>query len=104
MQNNDLKEKADETMEITNRLLLEMLRNQKSANKNLFKVFLYTIIGYTLILISMIVGFFIYESQFEIIDSEHSTYEYQQEVSGDGSDINNIQGDQYNDSSTHNEN
>ena len=50
----------------------------------------------------MIVGFFVYESQFETEAIETQTT-ITQEVSGDGSDINNVDGNQYNDNATHNQ-
>lgn len=67
---------TNENMEAINKLLLDMTQNQKMSNNNLVKVFIATIICYTILLISMVVGFFIYESQFEIIDTETQSYEY----------------------------
>lgn len=60
------------------------------------------------VIITGIVGFFVYESQFtqEEVTTETSTkttYSYS-EASGENSAINNIQGDQYNDSSAKNKN
>lgn len=52
-------------MEVTNKLLLEMVKNQKINSTNLVKIFIITIICYTVLLLSMVVGFFYYESQFE---------------------------------------
>lgn len=52
-------------MEITNKLLLEMVRNQKINSTNLVKIFIITIICYTVLLLSMVFGYFYYESQFE---------------------------------------
>lgn len=101
---NEVNFKNYENMEVTNKLLLEMLKNQKSANKNLTKTFIAVIICYTVLLLGMVIGFFVYESQFEIIDGEYETYEYQQEGTGDEVNFNNVSGDQYNDNSTHNEN
>lgn len=91
----------NETTEATNKLLLEMVKNQKSANKNLTKVFISAIIGYTLLLIAMVVGFFIYESQYET--AEQTEISVDQDASGDSAEINNVLGDMYKDSSTHNE-
>lgn len=94
----------NETTEATNKLLLEMVKNQKSANKNLTKVFISAIIGYTFLLIAMVVGFFVYESQFEIQENEtHTEFSVDQEASGDDAEINNVLGDMYKDNSTHNE-
>lgn len=91
----------NETTEATNKLLLEMVKNQKSANKNLTKVFISAIIGYTLLLIAMVVGFFMYESQYET--AEQTEISVDQEASGEDAEINNVLGDMYKDNSTHNE-
>lgn len=88
--------------EATNRLLLDMVKNQKEYIRRMLKIFIITLVCYTLILISMIVGFFVYESQFETEAIETQTT-ITQEVSGDGSDINNVDGNQYNDNATHNQ-
>lgn len=89
----------ESNIEITNKLLLEMVKNQKSANKNLTKVFISVIIGYTVLLIIMVAGFFIYEQQFEIKDE----YSIEQEASGEEAEINNVLGNMYKDNATHNE-
>ena len=96
-------EMSREQIEATNKLLLEMAKNQKENIRNIIKVFIITIFCYTLILISMVVGFFVYESQFETVETETVTETVTQEVSGENSTINNVEGNQYNDSSTHNE-
>ena len=88
--------------EATNRLLLDMVKNQKEYINGMLKIFIITLVCYTLILISMIVGFFVYESQFETEVVETQTT-ITQEVSGDGSDINNVEGNQYNDNAIHNQ-
>lgn len=97
---NEVNSKNYENMEVTNKLLLEMLKNQKSANKNLTKTFIAVIICYTILLLGMVVGFFVYESQFETIDGEYE-YSIEQSVDNNSSIIND---NQYNDNSTHNEN
>lgn len=51
--------------EVTNKLLLEMVKNQKTNSTNLVKIFIITIVCYTILLLSIIIGFFYYESQFE---------------------------------------
>ena len=100
-------EMSKEQMEATNKLLLEMAKNQKENIRNIIRVFIITIFCYTLILISMVVGFFVYESQFETVETETVAETVAetvtQEVSGENSTINNVEGNQYNDSSTHNE-
>ena len=97
-------ERLDQT-ELANKLLLDMIKNQKKNASNLFKAFIATICCYTAILISMVVGFFIYESQYEITDqvTDTVTEGIEQEVSGSDSSINNVEGDQYTGSAVHNE-
>lgn len=81
-----------------NEVLIQMVHNQKEAMKNLIRVFVVTIVCYTLILISGIAGFFWYESQFEVtsetVTTVTETYEIDQETSGENSTINNVQGEQ----------
>ena len=96
-----MQDNLENNIEITNKLLLEMVKNQKAANKNLTKVFMSIIIGYTVLLLGMIAGFFIYESQFETIETDK--YSIEQEASGEEAEINNVLGNQYNDNATHNE-
>lgn len=101
-------EETFEQLQATNKLLLKMVKNQKENNKNTIRVFIVTVVCYTILLISMVVGFFVYESQFEIVDTvtEETVTEtttYDQEVSGENSSINNVEGNQYNDNATHNE-
>lgn len=99
----NLNKEVKDSMEVTNKLLLEMVKNQKQSTKNLVKVFITTIICFALLLIVMVVGFFVYESQFEVIDGEYE-YSIEQSVDGENSNINNVNGNQYNDNATHNEN
>lgn len=98
----EFNDKAMENLEITNKLLLEMVKNQKSSNKNLTKLFIVTIICYTILLIAMVAGFFIYESQFDVVQGQYETYEYNQEAEGEGIEFNN--GDVYKDDAIHNDN
>lgn len=92
-----------EQMQAANKLLLEMVKNQRDNTKNIVRLFIITVICYTVLLVAMILGFFWYESQFtyteEIITEEVIT----QEVSGDA-EINNVEGNMYKDNATHNEN
>lgn len=94
IENNDL--------EVTNKLLMEMVSNQRETMKSNSRIFITVIVCYTIILVSMVAGFFIYESQFDVLDS-NLNYEYEQEVSGNDSEINNVSGDMYKDNSSHNE-
>ena len=72
---------------VVNDLLIDMAKNQKESSKNLVKLFVVIIVCYTLVLITMIVGFFVYESQFDVIDTGYGyeyEYDYEQEAqSGD---------------------
>lgn len=65
MEKEKVESQLNNNMEATNKLLLEMVQNQKASNANLVKMFLTVIICYTVLLLSMIIGFYIYESQFE---------------------------------------
>lgn len=93
-----------EQVQATNKLLLEMVKNQRDNTRNIVRLFIITVICYTVLLVAMILGFFWYESQFtyteEIITEEVIT----QEVSGDDAEINNVEGNMYKDNATHNDN
>ena len=94
----------NENEDAMNKLLLEMVKNQKNSIKNLTKVFIISIICYTLLLISLIVGFVVYESQFETTETTTTTVTTTQEVDGENSEINNVLGNMYKDNSVHNDN
>lgn len=70
-----------EQVQALNKLLLEMNRNQKESNNSLIKTFIATVICFTVLLISMVLGFFWYESQFEMTEKV-VTETITQEVSG----------------------
>lgn len=74
----------DEQLEVTNKLLLDMVKNQKSSTSNLVKVFITTIICYTILLITMVVGYFVYESQFEVTEWETQVIQEQEAETDDG--------------------
>lgn len=96
----------DETLEQSqamNHLLLEMVKTQKSNTKSLIRVFLSTVFCYTLLLIAMVIGFFWYESQFKITETTVTEETITQEVSGENSEINNVEGNLYKDNATHND-
>lgn len=80
-----------------NRIVMTMLQHQKESNKRLFIALILSI----LVNVFVVAGFLYYESQWEYTDTVTTTI--QQEVDGEGSNINNVQGDQYNDNATHNE-
>ena len=77
------REEGNEQSEALNRLMLEMVRNQRANNTQVIKMFTITVIAFTALLISMVVGFFWYEDQFEWVDSATTTITH--EVSEFGS-------------------
>lgn len=68
-------------IESMNKLLIEMVKNQKENINHLVKVFIITIVCYTVLLLGMVVVFYMYESQFEVEETE--TIRYEQETSSD---------------------
>lgn len=92
-----------EQTQAMNKLLLELVKTQKSNTKSLIRVFIATIICYTVLLLSLILGFFWYESQFETSEKVIEEKTITQEVSGENSEINNVEGNLYKDSAVHNE-
>lgn len=99
-------EKENEQLEqsqAVNAMLLEMVRNQRGNNKCVLKVFVITIICYTVLLVTMVVGFFAHESQLEVTEQIVTETTTTQEVSGENSEINNVQGNMYKDNATHNQ-
>ena len=92
-----------EQSQAVNALLLEMVRNQRDNNKYVLRVFVITTICYTALLIAMVIGFFVYESQFEVTEQVVTETTTTQEVSGENSEINNVQGNMYKDNATHNQ-
>lgn len=91
-----------EQVQALNKLLLEMNKNQKESNSSLIKTFITTVICFTVLLISMVFGFFWYESQFEVTEKV-VTETITQEVSGTDSEINNVEGNLYKDNASHTE-
>ena len=89
---NDANNKNNNQYEATNKLLLEMVKNQKQNIKNLIRVFVFIIICYTALLMTMIIGFFVYESQFEVTSWETVTTQ-NADSEGDGVAIVNNNGD-----------
>lgn len=96
-------EEKNKQVEATNKLLLQMVKNQKENNKNMVRVFIITMCCMTVLLVSMVIGFFVYESQFETGMETTTETTITQEVSGEDSTINNVEGNQYNDNATHNQ-
>lgn len=98
----EYKDQVEQTQAM-NELLLEMVKSQREAGRKNLKVFIATIVCYTLLLALMVVGFFVYESQFETTCTTETITTTTQEVSGEDSEINNVQGNMYKDNATHNE-
>lgn len=98
-----IEEEKNKQVEATNKLLLQMVKNQKENNKNMIRVFIITMCCMTILLVSMVVGFFVYESQFETELETTTETTITQGVSGEDSTINNVEGNQYNDNATHNQ-
>lgn len=97
MQENEIEQRSGEL----NSLLVEVVKNQKRSYKILATVFVTVVVCLTIIICSLIGAFTWYEAQFEYETVATETVE--QEVSGNGSSINNIEGNQYNDNAVHNE-
>jgi len=102
----EINEETLEKSQAVNHLLLEMVKAQKESNRSLVKVFIAAIICYTMLLTVGLIGFFWYESQFEVEEQARTITEetITQEVSGENSEINNVQGNLYKDNATHNDN
>ena len=85
-------EEKDIQVEATNKLLLQMVKNQKENNKNMIRVFIITMCCMTVLLVSMVIGFFVYESKFETELETTTETTITQEVSGEDSTINSVEG------------
>lgn len=96
---NDIKNESgalDQSMAL-NRIVMALLQSQKDTNKRLFIALILSLLCNLFI----VGGFLWYESQWEYVTTE--TITTTQEVEGDSAEINNVEGDLYKDSSTHNE-
>lgn len=90
-------EEYEKTLLATNELLKDSLKIQ-SENFNRLKIlFIAVVASYTIILTAMVAGFFVYEGQF---DTEKTMEVY---TEGDSANANVVEGNQYNDSATHNQ-
>lgn len=92
-----------EQSQAMNKLLLEMVKTQKAHTQSMIRLFIIVIVCYTILLLGMVGGFFWYESQFEVTEQVVTEETVTQEVSGQDSEINNIEGNMYKDSAVHNE-
>lgn len=78
-----------------NRVIINLLKQQRETNKRMFIALIVSI----LVNLAIVGGFLWYESQWEYTETKEIT----QEVSGNDSDIKNVSGNQYKDSAIHNE-
>ncbi len=82
-------------------LMSKVLDNSNNHHRFIVKV-LGILLGLSILLNAFTVGAFVwYESQFDYVWEETGQT---QEVNGDNSNINNVEGDQYNDNAVHNQN
>lgn len=87
-------------VEAVNRLLIDHTKAQTLIIKQLKTAIIAVCICFTAIIVSMIAGFFWYESQFETTESTVTTME----TEGENANINAVtNGDMYNDSAQHND-
>lgn len=92
----DKKDALDQYSALTH-IVLDMLESKKRECKMFFVALLCSLFVNVII----VVGFLYYESQWEYSDTVTTTTE--QEVSGTDSEINNVERDQYKDTSVHND-
>lgn len=78
------------------KIVMQVLEHQRENNRRLFIALVISLVINLLI----VAGFLWYELQWEYTAT---VTEVTQTVEGEGNDINNVQGNQYNDSATHNE-
>lgn len=81
-----------------NRIVMAILQNQKEQIRLLIAVLIISI----LVNLCSIGAFLWYESQF-VYTTKEVTTTVTQEVSGENSNINNVEGNQYNDNAIHND-
>lgn len=94
----------NERLSAVNKILLDTAKNQESLIKHFRKMLIAITISFTIIICSMVGGFFYYESQFETIETTTTTTTTDMSTSGENANINNVtNGDMYNDNATHNE-
>lgn len=85
-----------------NRIVMTMLQQQKETNKRLFIALVISLLMNAFI----VGGFLYYNSLYDYtttITTTTTTTTSDHDVEGDGAEINNVQGNQYKDSATHNE-
>lgn len=82
-----------------NRIVMAMLQHQKKGFKYVFVALIISLLANLFI----VGGFLYYNSLYNYTTTTTTVTELDQEVTGENSKINNVQGDQYNDNATHNE-
>ena len=93
-------EEINKEQQAMNELLKDSLKIQAETIKMLKVSLLVVSICFSLIICTMVAGFFWYESQFETVETTTTTLE----TEGENANINNVSnGNMYNDDSTHNE-
>lgn len=91
-----------ERLKATNGVLLDTAKNQEVLICHFRRMLVTVVICFTIVICSMVAGFFYYESQFETVETTTTTTELT--TSGENANINNVSdGDMYNDNATHNE-
>lgn len=84
---NNLEIENDKNMEMTNKLLIELIRNQKQNTKDMLKMFIITVISMTIILLGTVIGFLVYEDGNRPPMVNPDSYIEQDAQSGDCKDI-----------------
>lgn len=89
---------ADESLALA-KISLELLKGRNGYFKKLWIALIISI----LVNVVLVFSFLWYESQWDYTTTTTSTITTTQEVEGENSSINNVQGNQYNDQAIHNE-
>lgn len=100
---NELEKLAEESDAINSSIALNKILHSLliESKKQIFRLWV-VILCLIITIITGVVSFFIYESQFEQEETTTETSWSYAEASGENAAINNVQGDQYNDQATRN--
>ena len=91
-----------EKEEALNRLLLDTDKSQNTAIGHFRKMVVVLLICFTVTVCTMTIGFFYYESQFDVGTTTTGTTTTSMETDGANANINNVtDGDTYNDNAVH---
>lgn len=97
---NQKDEENNKQLHAVNELLRDYSKAQAETIKQLKIALIVVSVCFSLIICTMVAGFFWYESQFEVTETTTTTME----AEGENASINSVtNGNMYNDSSTHNE-